>query len=105
MTTLYSVTELREILGFEQIVVPEREVKNIIFWTYLNPDRVFLVASFKYQDRRVKKSILLHDGHHVSALPSTQVSFARGSLSITPYERLVHPQSFLRRTIRSCDIS
>ena len=90
MTTLYSVTELREILGFKKIVVPEREVKNIIFWTYLNPVRALLVASFKYQDRRVKKSILLHDGHHVSALPPIQVSFARGSLSITPYKRLVH---------------
>ena len=64
VTTLYSVTELREILGFEQVVVPEGGVMNIIFWSYLNPSRAFLVASFKYQDRRVKKSILLHDGHH-----------------------------------------
>ena len=31
VTTLYSVTELREILGFEQIVIPERGMMNIIF--------------------------------------------------------------------------
>ena len=58
VTTLYSVTELSGNIGFWTNCGPRERSEEYHFWTYLNPARALLVASFKYQDQRVKVNVI-----------------------------------------------